>query len=113
FEPAAGGRGVVLLEQLAQRVDRLAEDRGLAARVQLELQLGGVLDPAVSRLHAVPSACGWASRGTRRTLREAARGNQICGSDRIVGERLGTDPGRKRLARPASADAQPAIGRQR
>src|SRR4051794_34764297 len=49
---ALAGRGLlVLLEQLAQGEDGLVEDRGLAAPVQLELQLGGVLDPAVRRLH--------------------------------------------------------------
>src|ERR671932_14721 len=32
--------------------DRLDEVARLAARVKLELQLGGVLDPAVTRLHA-------------------------------------------------------------
>src|SRR3954471_17845301 len=49
----AGPRFGVLLEQLAQGEDGLAEDRGLAAPVQLELQLGGVLDPAVRGLHAL------------------------------------------------------------
>src|SRR3954454_13456295 len=49
----AGRRFGVLLEQLAQGEDGLAEDRGLAAPVQLELQLGGVLDPAVRGLHAL------------------------------------------------------------
>src|ERR671939_184203 len=51
--PAPAGRlALLLLEQLAQRVDGLTEDRRLAAPVQLQLQLGGVLDPAVTRLHA-------------------------------------------------------------
>src|SRR3954465_3168591 len=43
----------VLPEQRAQREDGRAEDRRFAARVNLELQLGGVLDPAVRRLHAL------------------------------------------------------------
>src|SRR5919202_6405814 len=50
----AARRGpVIVLEQLAQREDGLAEDRRLARRVQLELQLSGVFDPAVIRLHAL------------------------------------------------------------
>src|SRR6185436_2414177 len=55
---AVAGHRAVILEQLAQREDGLAEDGGLAARVQLELQLGGVLDPAVTRLHRLR----WCSR---------------------------------------------------
>src|SRR3954471_8133984 len=51
---AVTGRRLVLLEQLAERVHGLAEDVRLAARVKLELQLGGVLDPAVARLHGLP-----------------------------------------------------------
>src|SRR4051795_8003232 len=44
LDALARRRARVLLEQLAQREHRLAEDGGLAPRVQLELQLGGVLD---------------------------------------------------------------------
>src|SRR4051812_43653364 len=50
---ALPGRFALLLEQLAQGVDCLAEDGRLAAPVNLELQLGGVLDPAVTRLHVL------------------------------------------------------------
>src|SRR3954468_21604464 len=45
-------RRLLVVEQLAQRLDGLAEDASLAARVNLELQLGGVFDPVVARLHA-------------------------------------------------------------
>src|SRR3954468_11391943 len=50
-------RRALLLEQLAQGVHRLAEDRRLAAPVELQLQLGRVLDPAMTRLHAILSGC--------------------------------------------------------
>src|SRR4051795_1594107 len=56
LDPRAG-RGALLLEQLAQGVHGLAEDRRLAAPVELQLQLGRVLDPAVTRLHALLSGC--------------------------------------------------------
>src|SRR4051794_13111105 len=52
---AVAGRRLVLLEQLAQGVHGLPEDGRLAARVKLELKLGRVLDPAVTRLHALRS----------------------------------------------------------
>src|SRR4051794_25103074 len=45
------GRRLVVLEELAQGMDGLHEHARLAAGVDLELQLGGVLDPAVSGLH--------------------------------------------------------------
>src|SRR4051812_13590840 len=87
LDARAGRRLRVLLEQLAQREHRLAEDRRLAACVNLELQLGGVLDPAVRRLHA---RWMWrvAAGAVARTLRVAPRGNQVSGRDRVIGQAL-------------------------
>src|SRR5919202_165257 len=62
---------VLLLEQLAQGVHGLAEDRGLAATVQLQLKLGRVLDPAVTRLHALRVRLPPRRRGKRYALRGA------------------------------------------
>src|SRR4051794_24282065 len=96
--------GLVVLEQLAQRVHGLAEDGRLAARVKLELQLGGVLDPAVSRLHAQRV---WRPPPTAEaTLRAVGAGNQICGRNRVVGERLRADAGGERRGRAAAAEAR-------
>src|SRR4051794_10763372 len=71
LDAVAGRCSRVLLEQLAQREHGLAEDGGLAPRVQLELQLSGVLDPAVRRLHALDAAVAARRRGKRYGLRSA------------------------------------------
>src|SRR4051812_44319011 len=65
------GRRALLLEQLAQGVHGLTEDRRLAAPVELELQLGRVLDPAVTRLHALLFPLPPRRHGERYALRAA------------------------------------------
>src|SRR4051794_27158674 len=102
----------VLLEQLAEREHGLPEDRGLAPRVQLELQLGGELDPAVRRLHAL-SDVAVAAVTAAQTLRVASRGNQVRRRDRVLREALGAQSRRQRRAGAAAADAQGAGGGER
>src|SRR3954471_21039169 len=116
------GRGALLLEQLAQRVHGLAEDRRLAAPVELELQLGGVLDPAMTRLHALLSGCRPDGKGERYALRPAetrsAAATGSCGSS--SGPRAAAiagvaprPPTQSPRASPASAGHPPPQTRRR
>src|SRR3954454_22614539 len=100
---AVAGRGLLLLEQLAQGVHGLPDDGRLAARVKLELKLGRVLDPAVTRLHALRS--GVASPTAVQTLRVGPRGNQVRRRDRVLGQRLGAQARGQGDAGAAGAEA--------